>query len=368
MAIFNRADYITKIQVSDFDKIQDFELDFEANFQQFLVFTGDNGVGKTMILEILCAALMVELLGRSDCNVEVIDGLTKYTNSYPYGKDEISSNKELLPVFFNEPYSKIAAYGASRLAIQTAESMERVQLDLQHLFSSTSSLRNIEYWLKMKLLSNQKALVRKVLDLLVSFMPNVSTIDYKTDPKEGVIFHYETLYGFEKIKNLSAGNKGVLALIGDMIIRLWDNQLEVQEIKDLRGIVLIDEIEAHLHPKWQRKFPKLLAETFPNVQFIISTHTPMTLLGLPNNSSLIHVGYENESAKVQKVELDIQNMTPQQILTSPLFGVESLRSLYNENLEDLNTEEDYRKLMETKEVQDRIREVSKTFKFQKPKG
>ncbi|MFT5647119.1 MAG: hypothetical protein ACI976_001808, partial [Aureispira sp.] len=80
-----------------------------------------------------------------------------------------------------------------------------------------------------------------------------------------------------------------------------------------------------------------------------------------------HVGYENQSAKVQQLDLDIQNMTPQQILTSDLFGVESLRSLYNENLEDLNTEESYSKLLENKEVKDRIKEVSKTFKFQKPK-
>lgn len=367
MATSNQADYITKIQVSDFDKIQNFELDFKDDFQQFLVFTGDNGVGKTMILEIFCAALSVDLLGKSKCIIKVRDGLTKSYNSYPFINGEHVDKENFYPVF-QDSYTKLAAYSASRLSIQTAESMERNQLNLQPLLSINTPLRNIEYWLKMKLLSDQKLLVRKALDLLASFMPNVSNIDYKTHYKEGVIFFYETIYGFEKIKNLSAGNKGVLALIGDMIIRLWDNQLEVQEIKDLRGIVLIDEIEAHLHPKWQRKFPKLLAETFPNVQFIISTHTPMTLLGLPNNSSLIHVGYENESAKVQKVELDIQNMTPQQILTSPLFGVESLRSLYNENLEDLNTEEDYRKLMETKEVQDRIREVSKTFKFQKPKG
>lgn len=365
MATSNQADYITKIRVSDFDKIQDFELDFEDDFQQFLVFIGDNGVGKTKILEIFCAILTVELLGHSNCSIEIRDGITN--TSYPYFDNELVDQDNLSPVFQN-PYQKLAAYSASRLSIRTAESMELYELDLQPFFSINTPLRNIEYWLKMKLLSDQKTLVRKVLDLLASFMPNVSTIDYKTDPKEGVIFHYETLYGFEKIQDLSAGNKGVLALIGDMIIRLWDNQLEIQEIKDLRGIVLIDEIEAHLHPKWQRKFPKLLADTFPKVQFIISTHTPMTILGLPKNSSLIHVGYENESAKVQKLELDIQNMTPQQILTSPLFGVESLRSLYNEDLGTLNTEEDYSQLLENKEVQDRIKEVSKTFKFQKPKG
>lgn len=363
MATSNQADYITKIQVSNFDKIQDFELDFKDDFQQFLVFTGDNGVGKTMLLQLILLALDVQ----KPIDSVIVDVEMRNLMTYSYS---ITNREEALldHLISRNPYQKLAAYSANRLSIQTAESMERIQLDSQPLLSINTPLRNIEYWLKMKLLSDQKALVRKVLDLLASFMPNVSIIDYKTDPKEGVIFQYETLYGFEKIKDLSAGNKGVLALIGDMIIRLWDSQLEVQEIKNLRGIVLIDEIEAHLHPKWQRKFPKLLAETFPNVQFIISTHTPMTILGLPKNSSLIHVGYENHSAKVQQLDLDIQNMTPQQILTSDLFGVESLRSLYNENLEDLNTEEDYPKLLENKEVQDRIKELSKTFKFQKPKG
>jgi predicted ATP-dependent endonuclease of OLD family len=357
MATSNQADYITKIQVSNFDKIQDFELDFKDDFQQFLVFTGDNGVGKTMILE--------EILMILD-EKQIVKSLATQITLQEFGKGSITYSFDSTHKKFHS-YPNLAAYSASRLSIQTAESMERNQLDLQPLLSTNTPLRNIEYWLKMKLLSDQKPLVRKVLDLLSSFMPNVSTIDYKTDPKEGVIFQYETLYGFEKIQDLSAGNKGVLALIGDLIIRLWDKQLDVQEIKNLKGIVLIDEIEAHLHPKWQRKFPKLLAETFPNVQFIISTHTPMTILGLPKNSSLIHVGYENQSAKVQQLNLDIQNMTPQQILTSDLFGVESLRSLYNENLEELNTEESYSKLLENKEVKDRIKEVSKTFKFQKPK-
>jgi predicted ATP-binding protein involved in virulence len=366
MATSNQADYITKIQVSNFDKIQDFELDFKDDFQQFLVFTGDNGVGKTLLLGLIFLALDTQ----QSIDSRIVDIVLHQNNdeliTYSYSRTN-SEEAYLNKLLSSNSYQKIAAYGASRLSIQGPDTMERNEYQLQNILVSNAPLRNIEYWLKMKLLSDQKPLVRKVLDLLSSFMPNVSTIDYKTDSKEGVIFQYETLYGFEKIQDLSAGNKGVLALIGDLIIRLWDKQLDVQEIKNLKGIVLIDEIEAHLHPKWQRKFPKLLAETFPNVQFIISTHTPMTILGLPKNSSLIHVGYENQSAKVQQLDLDIQNMTPQQILTSDLFGVESLRSLYNENLEDLNTEESYSKLLENKEVKDRIKEVSKTFKFQKPK-
>lgn len=80
-----------------------------------------------------------------------------------------------------------------------------------------------------------------------------------------------------EISQLSDGEKCTLAMIGDLARRLalanpyLDNPLAGE------GIVLIDEIELHLHPAWQREIIKRLEGIFPNIQFIISTHSPQVL-------------------------------------------------------------------------------------------
>ena len=74
---------------------------------------------------------------------------------------------------------------------------------------------------------------------------------------------------------LSGGEKALLALVGDLARRMsianpgLDNPLEGE------GIVMIDEVDLHLHPSWQRKVVQRLPKTFPNVQFFLTTHSPV---------------------------------------------------------------------------------------------
>ena len=80
-----------------------------------------------------------------------------------------------------------------------------------------------------------------------------------------------------RVDRLSDGEKLLIALVGDLVRRValanpsLDNPLHGQ------GVVLIDEIEQHLHPEWQRKIIGNIRQTFPNVQFIVSTHSPQVL-------------------------------------------------------------------------------------------
>lgn len=76
---------------------------------------------------------------------------------------------------------------------------------------------------------------------------------------------------------LSDGEKNIIALFGDIARRLAILNENLENPLDGNGIILIDEIELHLHPSWQRKICKTLKETFPNCQFIITTHSPQIL-------------------------------------------------------------------------------------------
>lgn len=80
-----------------------------------------------------------------------------------------------------------------------------------------------------------------------------------------------------ELNQLSDGEKCTLALIGDLARRLALANYNLENPLDGHGIVLIDEIELHMHPQWQRKILNVLSNLFPNIQFIITTHSPQVL-------------------------------------------------------------------------------------------
>lgn len=79
------------------------------------------------------------------------------------------------------------------------------------------------------------------------------------------------------LDQLSHGERGLLALAGDIARRLAMTHPGLENPLEGHGVVLIDEIELHLHPQWQRKVIPSLEQTFPNVQFVVTTHSPQVL-------------------------------------------------------------------------------------------
>jgi predicted ATP-binding protein involved in virulence len=137
----------------------------------------------------------------------------------------------------------------------------------------------------------------------------------------------------------------------------------VEKVEDLQGIVLIDELEAHLHPKWQREFPTLLKTYLPKVQFIVSTHSPMIVLGMPENTCYFHVQKDQEgNIQAEKVEIDVKNMLAGQILTSPLFGLETVRHIDNQVDYRLTSLENAEKKADTPELQKGIQQLKDRLK------
>ena len=80
-----------------------------------------------------------------------------------------------------------------------------------------------------------------------------------------------------RIEQLSEGEKCLLAMVGDLARRLAIANPYLENPLDGEGVVLIDEVDLHLHPQWQRMILPRLMETFPNCQFIVSTHSPQIL-------------------------------------------------------------------------------------------
>jgi predicted ATP-binding protein involved in virulence len=100
-----------------------------------------------------------------------------------------------------------------------------------------------------------------------------------------------------RIEQLSDGEKCTLALIGDLARRLSLANPTSKNPLLGTGVVLIDEIELHMHPSWQREILAKLRKNFPNIQFIITTHSPQVLSEIDNSFNIF-------SLKIEKDELE----------------------------------------------------------------
>ncbi|MCI8895815.1 MAG: AAA family ATPase [Lachnospiraceae bacterium] len=97
------------------------------------------------------------------------------------------------------------------------------------------------------------------------------------------------------VSQMSDGEKCTLALLGDLARRLaLANPMKENPLLG-EGIVLIDEVELHMHPSWQRKVLYTLKETFPNIQFIVTTHSPIILSEADENYNVFFMNHENDN-------------------------------------------------------------------------
>lgn len=122
------------------------------------------------------------------------------------------------------------------------------------------------------------------------------------------------------IHALSEGYKSLFIMSVDIMRELMSRW---PDIELAQAVVLIDEIETHLHPRWKMRIMSSLRRAFPNVQFIATTHDPLCLRGM-NNGEVVVLDRDAE-ANIYAIEdlPDIHGMTVEQLLTSDYFGLSS---------------------------------------------
>jgi predicted ATP-binding protein involved in virulence len=110
-----------------------------------------------------------------------------------------------------------------------------------------------------------------------------------------------------------------------MLWRLSSNQPYITDIKDYQGIVLIDEVELHLHPKWKYDFVKHIRELFPKIQFIFTTHSPTVILGASSEAVFYKVYKDNAIVSISK-QIPNKGYSNNTLISSPLFDLDSMTS------------------------------------------
>lgn len=384
---------ITSFHIEGFRGIKNTSVEDIPAETKWIFLTGKNGGGKTCVLQ----ALFVGLFGNIDGKAYLVDEDANhlslkvnylYNNETYYREFSIGDHSPSnlpkfyppLPLMEGPMKEKIIAYGASRLNISSFGEAKSSQS--YSLFNSDGILLDIDPELRVmtyrsslpELMSKDKNLAillqkraEAVKNLFIRLMPNIEKIE--VDVTKDKVFFYEkddlgeSLSVPKSFNQLASGNRNIIGMIGDMLLRLFHDQPETSDPKQLEGIVLIDELDTHLHPTWQKALPGLLSEIFPKIQFIASTHSPIPLLGAPKESVVLKVHQSSEAGiTVEKLDIDVTQLLPNSLLTSPIFDFDEIIPSANTRLEDLHTEDSFQEAMANEEIKNRLKKIAQTLK------
>lgn len=371
-----RPFYLNSFQIKDYGHINQLSINDISQDNRWVFITGENGSGKTSLLKALAIFLGQGIIPLSHLRnfpktptfkAILIGGKGEEKIFIREGNDSESRNarRSLLRGF--------AAYGIHRTVIKSNYYLPKKNHELSKNGFLESILNEgitplidfnttIEEWTESKN-SLEKFIHRRdfFAKALLKTVPGLVDIHFvKTNRRFTSEFYIRYDDGpVSKVtyEQLSSGSKSILSFVADIIVRFYKQQPEAYDPSEFKGIVIVDEIDLHLHPQGQKKLIMSLSEVFPNIQFIVSTHSPIPLLGAPKESVFIIIERDEKAGiKATKLDIDISDLLPNTLLTSPIFGFSSLININHDRSEVLRTENDYQEAAFYKILDKKIKE------------
>lgn len=327
---------INNIRIKNFRGYEDLEVNLNPNFNLFI---GDNGSGKTAILEALTVAIGSFFLGIRGANARGVhkkdiriatfehneelqypviidtkgivndreiswfrslDGensrtTTRYANEIKdiaYDVDNAVRRGESINLPILVYYATGRLFDIARDTDELSkEKQEKMQISsrfraYERSLEAKSTHKKFQKWFRGKELSRiQKGgssdiNLEVVKKTIIKSLPGCVNIYHEFDPDKPQGLKIELEDGrVLPFNSLSDGTRNFFAIIADMAYMCitLNPHLKERALEETEGVVLIDELDLHLHPEWQRKIITVLRETFPKVQFIATTHSPFLI-------------------------------------------------------------------------------------------
>ena len=388
--------YINNIHINQVRHLKDINIPLEKDAYPHLMITGKNGSGKTSLLNAI-ADHMERIANDTYKNFE------NYEKSIEYWENELKNNpqnilsieqflqqnKDKYKLFFGEiiitfrdvdtlikKYQEgnfiIAFYEAHRTIKNLREPKNPTKPELQDKWgikqTTTQEFLNFLADLKIQeaLARNEKldAEANQINKWFVNFEQLLGKIFQEKALK--LAFNYKD-YSFKiltpgkefKFTELSDGFAAVLDIVVDLILKM-QHKNQLTRAYECEGIVLVDEIETHLHLELQKVIMPLLTEIFPNIQFIVTTHSPFVLSSLSNA-----VAFDLEHQEI------IEDLTEYsyESLAEGYFGVKTASSYMGMQLSRLEEllKKEMLSLSEKSELKDLICDFDKIPEVVSPK-
>jgi len=217
-----------------------------------------------------------------------------------------------------------------------ALSDQKMDRPLADPFDDRVELVNAEEWLlqldygaskESEVRPQQRARFKQVKDLLLTILPDEITdiritTPTRSRPQPGVEF--ETPDGWIPLRWIGYGYQTVVAWMVDFAWRMVERYPKSKDPLAEPAVVLVDEIDLHLHPTWQRKLMGYLSERFLNTQFIVTAHSPLFVQAAAG-ANLVVLRREGDHVVIDNSVEAIRGWRIDQVLTSDLFGLDSAR-------------------------------------------
>lgn len=319
--------------------------------QPAMLILGENATGKSTILE-------ATALGLSDPDarnsvVPVLDELI-FAPSYLGAPEQPAMGSAQIRLRFDDGtenlirtdghtwetdlaplYPPVFAYGAFR-QYQKCSAPYKPGPGISNLFDSASLLPDPEPWLLGLDEKQDFHVVARALRVIMAVEGELDVLEKSADGRRCLIItRYAGIKTATPLSHASSGYRSMLAMVCDIMRRLMERSTNphYQSLENARAIVLIDEVEAHLHPRWKIQIMGALRKALPKVTFISTCHDPLCVRGMHNGEVVVvHRAkkslFENSTEQLAHVEQltdlpDIAQLTVEQLLTSDFFGLGS---------------------------------------------
>ncbi|MBL8683158.1 MAG: AAA family ATPase [Myxococcales bacterium] len=172
--------------------------------------------------------------------------------------------------------------------------------------------------------TDRTAIIRQYFETLSQMTPGTPWSFARVDSAKWSVL-VDTEDGEVPLERLSQGIVSIVGWVGTLLYRLYDAFPDSDDPAKERALVLIDEIDAHLHPEWQRKLVPLMKLHFPNLQVIAATHSPLMVTSLSKGEVKVLVRTER-GVIVKDLSEDPGLLRVDQVLTSDAFGLDTTLS------------------------------------------
>lgn len=372
--------FLKKVSIKDYRGIESLEIPFKSGVN---ILIGDNGVGKTTILEAIAIGIeglfanvqgvRTRKIPESDYRMEVkkvadasslvifhgpsvelqfdIDGQEEYCrreentvnvnsrtsttgSACAYLKNAANDPDSVLPLLSYMGISQVTSSKRTDYGKKIKNELNDRRCGYIGCLDTIPDKNSILEWIKkMSYEASLKQITVRELNFfqatVSSFMMAMNDLEYKPHVYYSAVYN-DLVYEYKDeelpIRLMSAGYQSVLWMVMDFAFRLAQLNPTISSSKEATGIVLIDEIDMHLHPKWQWNILKALESTFPQIQFIVATHAPIVISSC-KNGALISINEERQIEVTDGVYgYDVQDVVTYTQYSSSVLP--ELRELY----------------------------------------
>ncbi|PJT27204.1 hypothetical protein CN884_02050 [Ochrobactrum sp. 30A/1000/2015] len=363
-----RVRRIATVRVSNFKALESLEINvpprilenLETNREpeaSSLLILGENATGKSTILEAIALALSDEKqrqrLGRPPesfvLNAELL-GSQDIPHQGTSSVQVLFEDGEHLDLFITDHFQEggaldglppVFAYGAFR-QYPSGSTKRPAAGHVVTLFRSEMILSNPEAWL-LDLPDDHFAMVIRALKRILTIEGEFDVVERDSiNQRCLIVTQVGDGAGRRIVKTplsmVSSGFRSVLAMVCDILRGLLQSQNRIgrKSFAELEAVLLIDEVEAHLHPRWKMQIMVALRKVFPSATIIATTHDPLCLRGMHDGEVVVflrstqgdEVGTSELPMTVETiVQLpNVENLTIEQLLTSDFFAMFSTDS------------------------------------------